>query len=81
MMMIDPATGWFGIVDIPMFDLNAVMAGNDEYIDKSSDRVRHIFNNTWICRYPRPRKVVFDNIYEFKQDFITFLKEFDIKPV
>ena len=43
MMMIDPATGWFEIVDIPMFDLNEVMAGNDEYIDKPSARFRHIF--------------------------------------
>ena len=24
---------------------------------------------------------MFDNIYELKRDFITFLKEFDIKPV
>ena len=79
--MIDPATGWFGIFDIPMFDLNAVMAGNDEYIDKLSARFRHKFNNTRIYRYLRPRKVVFDNVNEFKQDFVTFLKEFDIKPV
>ena len=40
-----------------------------------------MFNNIWLFRYPRPRKVVFDNIYELKRDFITFLKEFDIKPV
>ena len=38
MTIIDPATGWFEIVKIPTFDLNEVMAGNHEYIDKSSDR-------------------------------------------
>ena len=64
--MIDPATGWFEIVDIPMFDLKEVTLGNDEYIDKSSARVSQLFNNTWVCRYPRPRKVVFDNSSEFK---------------
>ena len=59
MTMIDPTTGWFEIVKIPTFDLNEVVIGNDEYMDKSSVRVNHMFNNTWLCRYPRPRKVVF----------------------
>ena len=40
-----------------------------------------MFNNTWICRYMCPRKVVFDNRYEFKQDFTILLKYLDIKPV
>ena len=46
MTMIEPETGWFEIVEIPTFNLDEVTAGNDEYIDKSSTRVRHIFNNT-----------------------------------
>ena len=50
MMMIDPDTGWFEIVEIPMFDLKEVTLGNDEYIDKSAARVSQWFNNTWICR-------------------------------
>ena len=81
MTMIDPATGWFDIVEILTFDLDEVTAGNDEYIDKSSDRVSQLFNNTWLCRYLRPRKVVFDNGSEFKQDFTPLLKDFDIKLV
>ena len=64
--MIEPATGWFDIFEIPMFDLNEVTAGNDECIDKSSYRVIQMFNNTHICRYPCPRKVVFYYGYEFK---------------
>ena len=43
--------------------------------------VSHMFNNTWLCKYPRPRKVVFDNGSEFKQDFAPLLKGLDIKPV
>ena len=66
MTMIGPAKGWFEIVKIPMFDLKEVTVGNDEYIYKSSDRVSQLFNNTYICRYPLPRKVVFDNSSEFK---------------
>ena len=40
-----------------------------------------MFNNTWICRFPCPQKVVFDNGYEFKQDFTNLLKDFDMKSV
>ena len=40
-----------------------------------------MFNNTWLCRYPHPRKVMFDNGSEFKRDFTPLLKEFDIKSV
>ena len=61
MKMIDPATVWFKIVDILTFDLDEVTAGNDEYIDKSSARVSHLFNSAWMCRYPRPHKVLFDS--------------------
>ena len=34
MTMIDPATGWFKIVEIPTFDLDEEPIGNDEYIYK-----------------------------------------------
>ena len=81
MTIIDLATGWFGIVEIPIFDLEEVIIGNDEYIDKSSARVSQLFNNTWLSRYLRPRKVVFDNGSEFKRDFTPMLKDFDIKTV
>ena len=73
MTMIDPTTGWFDIVKILTFDLNEVTAGNDEYIDKSSDRVSQLFNNTWLCRYTHTLKVVFDNGSEFKRDFTPLL--------
>ena len=79
--MIDPATGWFKIVEMPTFDLNEVTAGNYGYIDKPSARFSQLFNNIWICRYPRPHKVMFDNIYQCKRDFTPSLKDFDIKLV
>ena len=81
MTMIDPATGWFEIVEIPMFDLDEVTACNDKYIYKSFARVRKLFNNTWLCKYQYALKFVFDKGSEFKRDFNTFLKEFDIKPI
>ena len=59
MNMIDPTTGWFEIVEILKFELDEATSGNYSYIDKSSSRVRHMFNNTWICIYPCPPKVLF----------------------
>ena len=78
--MIDPSTGWFEIVKIPTFDLEELALDNNEYIDKSYVRVSQMLNNTWIWRYLRPRKVMFDNGSEFKLDFTHFLKDFDVKP-
>ena len=80
-MMIDPATGWFEIVKIPTFDLNEVVLGKDEYIDKSSSRVIRLFNSTWLWRYLRPRTVLFDKGSDFKKEFTSLLKDLDIKAV
>ena len=46
MRTIDPATGWFEIIEVPTFYLDELMVGNYEYIDKSSARVNQSFNNT-----------------------------------
>ena len=43
--MIEPATGWFEIVEMPTFDLEEVTIVNDEYIVKSSARVSQLFND------------------------------------
>ena len=32
MTMINPATGWFEIIEVPMFYLDKVTGGNDKYI-------------------------------------------------
>ena len=66
MTMVDPARGWFESFGIPTFDIDEVMGVNDEYIHKSSVMVSQLFNNTWLYGYPRPRKLVFDNISKFK---------------
>ena len=81
MTVIDTAKVSFEFVEILTFDLKEVTKGNGEYIDKSSARVSQLFNYTWLCRYPRPRKIVFDNRSEFKLDFTPFLKDLYIKPI
>ena len=81
MTFIDPSTGWFEIAQVPYFDIDNVKIGDTEYIDKTSARISQLFNNTWLSRYPRPHRVVFDNGSEFKRDFVPLLKDFDVKPV
>ena len=66
MTFIDPATGWFEIVEVPT-------------IDQTSARISKLFDEVWLSRYPRPRKVLFDNGSEFKKDFQPLLKDFAIK--
>ena len=68
MKMIDPTKGWFEISLIPTYDLDVVTVGNYEHIDKSSAGVIQLFNNTWISRYPRPHKFMFDNGSECKYE-------------
>ena len=65
MKMIDLDTYWFEIVKVPTYDIDGVIGGNDEYIDKSYSRVRQLFNNTCLRRYPCQHKVVFDNGFMF----------------
>ena len=67
MTSIDLAMEWFEMEDVPI-------------IDQSSDRIPQIFNEVWILRYPRPRKLIFDNGSEFKRNYITSLNDFSVKP-
>ena len=73
MKVIDPATGWFEIVEVPCLNLDTLAIGNNEYRKKFPARVIKMFNKILLCRYPCPHKVVFDNGYELKIDFNPFL--------
>ena len=67
MISIDPSMDQFEIVYVPS-------------IYKSPARAAQIFNQTWLCRYPRPRRVSFDNGSKLKNNFIMLLKDFVVKP-
>ena len=43
--------------------------------DKTSRTARDLFANTWLARYPRPKKVVCDNGPEFKGDFMRHVSQ------
>jgi len=80
MTFLDPATGWFEIAEVMYFDIDDVKNKNKTAIDKSSAQISQIFNDVWLSRYPRPKKVIFDNGSEFKKDFVPLLQDFAIKP-
>jgi hypothetical protein len=64
--MIDPATGWFEIV---------------EATNKSASSIQDLFHNTWLAPYPRPQFIVFDNgnAGEFKPEFKQICDNYGIK--
>ena len=56
--MIDPATGWFEIAEIPT---------------KQADDVSNILEMHWLTRYPVPTEVVMDRGREFAAEVTTML--------
>ena len=58
--MIDPATGWFEIAEIP---------------GKSADEVANTLEQVWLTRYPWPEQIVMDRGPEFKAEIIDMLRD------
>ena len=80
--MIDPATGWFEIVELPNADVTYLRNGNEiteVIIDKSAATVSHLFNKSWLSRYPRSSTVVYDNGSEFKSHFESLCDSYGLK--
>ena len=76
MTMLNPVTGWFEIVEVPNFIVENVKNKTiHESIDKTLACVSRLFDQTWLSRYPRPKKVIFDNGSEFKKNFEPLLKD------
>ena len=83
--MLDPVTGWLEIAEVPTFiveelqDMKSKEVKDHTLIDKSSARISRLIDQTWLSRYSRPKKVVFDNGSEFKKYFVPLLKYWSIK--
>ena len=63
--MIDPATGWFEVVDVPKIDATHCMEA---------------FDDTWLCRYPRPEFLGYDGGSEFKAIFAEMRENYGMDP-
>ena len=82
--MIDPATGWFEIIELPTREIIEIdkKTGKEvvrEIIDKTSSTISYLFNKAWLSRYPRPRYVVCDNGSEFKLHLKELCKQYSVK--
>lgn len=65
--MIDPATGWFEIVQLPKDNKGEPI--------KRADVIANLLEQTWFTRYPWPEKVICDRGSEFMAEVKTMLKE------
>jgi hypothetical protein len=84
--MIDPASSWFEIVELPLAKwLTAMKVNSKEKInkelvfDKSSNQIARLANKIWLCRYPRCRHLIYDNESEFKLHLETLCESYGIK--
>ena len=79
--MIDPATSWFEIVELPSVDrmtfptvgkgkkvtcVNNYTKGAIMTFDKLSTQISNLVYKTWFSRYPRCRYIIYDNGSKFK---------------
>ena len=73
--MIDPASSWFEIVELPLVRRLRTTSVNgkgkellksEDIFDKSSDRIAKLINKTWLSRYPRCQTLIYDNGSVFK---------------
>ena len=62
--MIDPATGWFEVKDV---------------VSASASDCMKAFDDTWLCRYPRPEYLGYDGGSEFKHVFEEMRLNFGMK--
>ena len=92
--MIDPATSWFEIVELPVPELSEcdIPMGTqgrkgllthkqkkEPYFDKTSATVGSLINRTWFCCYPCSQYIFYDNGSEFKLHFETLSDSYGLK--
>ena len=90
--IIDPATSWLEIVELPVVDKPTIPTGTWEckgistyntpqvpYFNKSSAMISTLVNKTWFSLYPHCQHVIYDNGSEFKLHFEAVCDTYDIK--
>jgi hypothetical protein len=84
--MIDPASSWFKIAELPVVKQLCQQTVNgkelliaDEIFDKTSEHIAKFVSKTWLCRYPQCCHLIYDNESEFKLHFKYLCESFGIK--
>ncbi len=83
--MIDPASSWFEIDELPIVEQLYWQAVNskelliaDEIFDKTSEHIAKLVNKIWLCRYPRCCYFIYNNGSEFKLHFEYLCESYGI---
>jgi hypothetical protein len=84
--MIDPATSWFKVVELPLVRQLKTMTTNgkessivEEIFDKTSEHIARLVNKMWLSRYPRCCYIIYDNGSEFRLNFEYLCVTYGIK--
>jgi hypothetical protein len=89
--MINPATSWFKIVEIPTVRVTVPKGGKGkkatcldytkdaEIFDKTSAQINNLVYKSWFSRYPCCHYMIYDNGSEFKLHFCDLCKTYGIK--
>jgi hypothetical protein len=89
--MIDPATSWFKIVELPTVRVTVPKVGKGEkathtnytkdaeIFDKTSAQISNLVYKCWFSRYPPSRYLIYNNGSEFKLHFRALCTTYDIK--
>jgi hypothetical protein len=83
--MINPASSWFEIAELPIVKQLRQQTVNgeelliaDEIFDKTSERIAKLVNKTWLCRYPRCCHLIYNNRSEIKMHFEYLCESYSI---
>jgi hypothetical protein len=92
--MIDPATSWFKIVELPTVtqEMTVPPVGKGEKVtfdkntkvaepsfDKSSAQISNLVYKTWFSRYPHCQYIIYHNGSEFKLHFQSLCNAYGMK--
>jgi hypothetical protein len=90
--MIDPATSWFKIVELPVVQRSVASAARDTkghkgkktldkepYFDTSSAMISRLVDKAWFCRYPCCSAIIYNNGSEFKLHFQSLCDTYGLK--
>ena len=70
----------FLIKAVTMIDVGTRWPELQSSTEKGSSNISFIFDREWICRYPRPKMVIYDNGTEFSSEFHELLLSYGIIP-
>ena len=67
---------------VTIIDIGTLLLEIVPYHNRTSVSIANIFDQEWLCRYPKPARVIHDNGSEFiGSEFQEMLRSFDIIPV